>query len=105
MLEPTPPEPDPVPEPFEAGPGDDPQAAEPTQAPAKGRGAGLTKGGRTGGVKGKKVKARTVYFPNALYERIWVAANRRNQTVSDYLTQLLDRQVPKLRVAGDEDAA
>jgi hypothetical protein len=46
----------------------------------------------------KRVKGRTVYIPDDLFERIIVQAHRRDETISDYVTRLLDRHVPDHRV-------
>jgi len=72
-------------------------------APAKGRGVGGSKAGRTGGVKAKKVKARTVYLPDDLFERVWIQAHRKGITISEYVTWALGRQVPGPRSMRDVD--
>lgn len=50
----------------------------------------------------KRVKGRTVYLPDDLFERILVQAHRRDLTISDYIAGLLERHVPDHRriVAG-----
>jgi hypothetical protein len=88
-------------EPVEMPEADDMPAAEPS--PAKGRGVGNSKAGRTGGVKGKKVKPRTVYLPDDLFERVWLQAHRKDMTISEYVTWALSRQVPGPRAARDAD--
>jgi hypothetical protein len=77
--------------------------SEPRPAPAKGRGTGtgLAKGGRTGGVKGKQVRAHTIYLPQDLYQRVWLTADRKDMTLSEYVAWALDRQVPKYRLTAD----
>ena len=57
-----------------------------------------------------KVKARTMYLPEILFERIMVQAHRKARTISEYVTAILERQVPDYRTsradAGrDDDAA
>ena len=46
----------------------------------------------------KRVKGRTVYIADDLFERIIVQAHRRDVTISDYVCLLLDRHVPDHRV-------
>jgi hypothetical protein len=57
----------------------------------------------------RKPKARTVYLDDNLFERIIVQAHRRGRTISEYVSSVLERQVPDHRVmrgdAPDTDAA
>jgi hypothetical protein len=46
----------------------------------------------------KRIKGRTVYISDDLFERIIVQAHRRDVTISDYICLLLDRHVPDHRV-------
>jgi hypothetical protein len=46
----------------------------------------------------KRIKGRTIYIPDDLFERILVQAHRRNRTISEYVVSILDRQVPDYRV-------
>ena len=46
----------------------------------------------------KRIKGRTVYLPDDLFERILVQAHRRDLTISDYIAMLLERHVPDHRV-------
>jgi len=64
--------------------------------------------------KGKKerapnVEGRTIYLHNALFERIMVQAHRKRKTISEYVTGILERQVPDYRTTPsapvDTDAA
>lgn len=48
----------------------------------------------------KKIKGRTVYLPDDLFERIIVQAHRKDVTISDYIAALLDRHVPDHRRIG-----
>jgi hypothetical protein len=103
---PTPPEPEAEvdTEAVDVPPPEDAPGPEP--APAKGRGAAPAKGGRTGGVKGKRVRAHTVYLPEDLFERVWIQARRRGKTLSEYVTWALERQAAGPRAGRDaEDAA
>jgi hypothetical protein len=54
---------------------------------------------------GKRTRGRTVYLHDDLFERILVAAHRRDRTISEYVAGILERQVPDHRVrvetAGD----
>ena len=98
----------PKPEPLEV------EEADPS--PAKGRGVAppAPKAAKSARAS-KRVKGRTVYLPDDLFERIIVKAHRRDVTISDYIAGLLDRHVPDHRVirsggsaqadAGDSDAA
>jgi macrodomain Ter protein organizer (MatP/YcbG family) len=54
------------------------------QAPAKGKAA----------AKKAKVRGRTIYLDDVLFERIMVAAHRRDRTISEFVSGLLDRHVP-----------
>jgi hypothetical protein len=47
-----------------------------------------------------KVKGRTIYLPDDLFERIMVQAHRRDKTISEYVTMILERQVPDHRTVG-----
>ena len=55
----------------------------------------------------KRVTGRTVYIPDDVWERIIVQSHRRNKTFSEYITSILERQVPDHRVmrGADESAA
>lgn len=69
---------------------------------AKGRGAGRTdrepsRKVPTGGKAAKKPKGRTVYLSDDLFERIIVQAHRRDKTISEYVSMILERQVPDHR--------
>ena len=55
--------------------------------------------GQAGGKGAKKIKGRTIYLPDDLFERILVQAHRRDRTISEYVTMILDRQVPDHRTA------
>ena len=56
---------------------------------------------------GKKMKGRTIYLPDDLFERVVVQSLRRNRTISEYVQAILERQVPDhrtIQAAGpDED--
>jgi hypothetical protein len=84
-----------------------PDAPEPAEGePARGRGASR----KAAAPKvSRKATGRTVYIPDDLWERIIVQAHRRKVTISDYVTVILNRQVPDHRTirgsdAGDEAA-
>jgi hypothetical protein len=69
---------------------------------AKGRGASRTdrepsRKVPTGGKAAKKPKGRTVYLSDDLFERIIVQAHRRDKTISEYVSMILERQVPDHR--------
>ena len=77
----------------------EPDAAQGEGAP-KGRGATPTpKPSRAPASRAaKRIKGRTVYLPDDLFERILVQAHRRDLTISDYIAMLLERHVPDHRV-------
>lgn len=110
---PTPPkaaEPDPELDDVEAPADDAGDASESGPQPkARGRG-GSSKARADARVKAaNKVKGRTLYLPDALFERIIVQAHRRNMNYSDYVTWVLDKNVPdhlaRGRAEGDGAAA
>jgi hypothetical protein len=70
---------------------DGPVDGETTPA-AKGRGTTTKK------TIGKRIRGRTIYLPDDLFERILVQAHRRDRTISEYVAGILDRQVPDHRV-------
>lgn len=88
----------------------EPEVAPPADVATKGRGGAAASGraSRTPAARtAKKIKGRTVYLPDDLFERVLVQAHRRDLTISDYITLLLDRHVPDHRriVAGGPSAA
>jgi hypothetical protein len=94
----TPPEP-PAGEPEEP---ETPTAAEPVEAEpssaSKGRGAAPRRNRSAEARAAKRIKGRTIYIPDDLFERIIVQAHRRDRTISEYVVAILDRQVPDHRV-------
>jgi hypothetical protein len=46
----------------------------------------------------KRVKGRTIYLHDDLFERVIVQAHRRGKTISEYVSAVLERQVPDHRV-------
>ena len=107
----TPPRPTADPETPDAAPADD--APEPEPAAGRGRGAQPRKPAATKAADARaarKIKGRTIYLPDDLFERILVQAHRRNRTISEYVAGVLERQVPDHRVvradpSGEVDAA
>ena len=54
------------------------------------------------------IKGRTIYLPEPLFERIMVQAHRKRKTISEYVSAILERQVPDYRTTArgeSEDAA
>jgi hypothetical protein len=89
------------PEPVE---GDEPDApAEPE--PSKGRGAVARKPKATDARAAKRIKGRTIYVPDDLWERVIVQSHRRGKTYSEYVVGILERQVPDHRVIRAEPDA
>jgi hypothetical protein len=103
----TPPKPAPDADGQDVPHGDD--SAEPEVSTGKGRGSAARKAARTTDARAaRRIKGRTIYLPDDLFERILVQAHRRNRTISEYVAGILDRQVPDHRVvradAVDADA-
>lgn len=46
----------------------------------------------------KRIKGRTIYIEDGLFERIIVQAHRKDRTISEYVAALLERHVPDHRV-------
>jgi hypothetical protein len=76
----------------------DGQLDPPGEEPARGRGPTSRKPKTVDTRAAKRVKARTIYLHDDLFERIIVQAHRRNRTISEYVASILDRQVPDHRV-------
>lgn len=78
------------------GPGPD---ATPAEATTRGRGvAPAAKPSRVPAARtAKRIKGRTVYLADDLFERVIVQAHRRDLTISDYIATLLERHVPDHR--------
>ncbi len=107
VLERTPHRPTPDPDGQDVPQGDD--SAEVEVGTGRGRGAAAKKARGTDARAAKRIKGRTVYLPDDLFERILVQAHRRNRTISEYVAAILDRQVPDHRTVRaeplDTDAA
>jgi hypothetical protein len=71
----------------------------PAEQTSKSRGA--TPAGRANRMPvartGKKIKGRTIYIPDDLWERIIVQSHRKDLTISEYVVNLLERHVPDHR--------
>ena len=52
----------------------------------------------------KRIRGRTIYLPDDLFERFLVQAHRRDRTISEYVAGILERQVPDHRIARAETA-
>ena len=50
----------------------------------------------------RRIRGRTIYLPDDLFERILVQAHRRDRTISEYVAGILERQVPDHRIARAE---
>lgn len=84
----------------EVAPQPDPSDVEPT---ARGRGAAPRKPKAADARPAKRVKGRTIYLHDDLFERIIVQAHRRGRTISEYVSAVLERQVPDHRVIRGAD--
>jgi hypothetical protein len=76
--------------------------SEPAAA-ARGRGGAPRKARSADTRTAKRIKGRTVYIPDDLFERIIVQAHRREKTISEYVVSILERQVPDHRVIRSAD--
>src|SRR5262249_22894977 len=83
-------------EPEQPSPADEPAGPEP--AAARGRGVAPRRSRAADARAARRIKGRTVYIPDDLFERIIVQAHRRDKTISEYVVAILDRQVPDHRV-------
>lgn len=83
-------------EPEELDQPSDPTDVEPAATP-KGRGAAPKKPKGIEARTARRIKGRTIYLPDDLFERILVQAHRRGRTISEYVTGVLERQVPDYR--------
>lgn len=52
----------------------------------------------------KRVKGRTVYLHDDLFERLLVQSHRKGKTISEYVSMILERQVPDHRSGFRETA-
>src|SRR4051794_16588204 len=52
----------------------------------------------------KKIKGRTISLDDSLFERILVQAHRRDKTISEYVSAILERQVPDHRTIRTDSA-
>jgi hypothetical protein len=68
--------------------------ASPIEAEAEGRGDASPSSGGKKPKRDKKVKGRTIYLHDDLWERLIVQAHRKNLTISDYVADRLERYVP-----------
>jgi hypothetical protein len=97
-----PPSPPPEPEePEQPAPADEPAEGEPA-APPRGRGAAPGKPRAAAARAARRIRGRTVYIPDDLFERVLVQAHRKDKTISEYVVAILDRQVPDHRVVRAE---
>src|SRR6266545_757286 len=92
-------------------PGPDAATEDTTEAdvPVQGRGASQTnrepsRKASNPTRQAKKPKGRTVYLSDDLFERILVQAHRKDKTISEYVSLILERQVPDHRVPRDAAA-
>jgi hypothetical protein len=79
----------------------DPGDVEPS-ASSRGRGATSRKAKAVDARAARRIKGRTIYLPDDLFERILVQAHRRDRTISEYVAGILERQVPDYRTARTE---
>jgi hypothetical protein len=66
-------------------------------APPKGRGGTPRKSRTLEARAARRVKGRTIYLNDDLFERLLVQSHRRGMTISDYVASILDRTVPDHR--------
>ena len=87
---------------HEAGTGAEVCRRQADRSAVKGRGAGRadresSRKAPDRGKVAKKLKGRTVYLSDDLFERILVQAHRRDKTIREYVSMILGRQVPDHR--------
>jgi hypothetical protein len=75
-----------------------------TSGSSRGRGATSRKARAVDARAAKRIKGRTIYLPDDLFERILVQAHRRDRTISEYVAAILERQVPDHRTVRAEPA-
>ena len=95
------------PDPSDAPAADETPDPEPTAGRGRGAGSSSRKPAATKAADARaarKIKGRTIYLPDDLFERILVQAHRRNRTISEYVAAILDRQVHDHRVVRAEPA-
>ncbi len=71
-------------------------------ATSRGRGVAPKKPRAVDARTAKRIRGRTIYLPDDLFERILVQAHRRDRTISEYVAGILERQVPDHRIARAE---
>jgi hypothetical protein len=81
----------------------DPNDVEPSGS-SRGRGAAPRKARAVDARAARRIRGRTIYLPDDLFERILVQAHRRDRTISEYVAGILERQVPDHRIARAEPA-
>lgn len=99
----------PPPRPAEARAPEDPEVGaevgEAEAAGARGRGVAPRKTRAAASPAAKRIKGRTIYIADDLFERILVGAHRRDKTISEYVVMILERQVPDHRIVKAEAEA
>lgn len=88
----TPHKPAPDPDGQDVPQGDD--GPEPEVSTGRGRGATAKKARTVDARAAKRIRGRTIYLPDDLFERILVQAHRRGRTISEFVSHVLDRHVP-----------
>ena len=58
--------------------------------------------GRRRRAAGEKVSGRKFQLPDAIFERVQLAAIRRRTNPSEIVAEILDRNLPKLKIATEE---
>ena len=79
---------------------DVPVAEAPDAEAGSSKGRGAVAARKAKGVDAKaarRIKPRTIHLPDDLFERILVQSHRRGRTISEYVTGILERQVPDYR--------
>jgi hypothetical protein len=86
-------------------------SSEPLEDPAEGDGQG--RGESNGSAKktprrrprptaGEKGKGRKLTLPDSVFDRLVLTAIKRGSTASAIAAEILDRNLPRLRIASDE---
>ena len=74
----------------------EPPAVEETEEPTLQSRGGNSRGKASAlaARQAKKIKGRTIYLNDDLFERVMVQSHRKEMTISDYVSWILNRHVP-----------
>lgn len=90
-----------------AGPADAPDAPpddagpDPAGGPAEARAAAPRARRTRRAAPAGKTKPRSLHLPDDIHDRLWLLARKRKTTVSAVAADILDRNLPRLRIESD----